>query len=62
MALGTPLRKANTGQQVLYFLAPKIWTKISHSIRNVKTTASLANTLTKDVLRNKPFKQSRLFS
>ena len=62
MALDTPLRKANTGQQVLSFLAPKIWTKISHSIRNVKTTASLTNTLTEDVLRNKPFKQSRLFS
>ena len=30
----------NKGQQALSFLSSKIWTKISYSTKNVKTTAS----------------------
>ena len=40
MALNIPLRKTNTRQQALSFHGPKIWTKIGHNMKNIKTTAS----------------------
>ena len=50
MALDIPLRKTNTGQRALSFLGSKIWTKISHSTKNVKITASLTHTLKREIL------------
>ena len=35
MPLDMPLRKTNTGQKSLFFLGPKIWSKIDPSIKNV---------------------------
>ena len=35
------LRKTNTRKQALSPLGPKIWTKIGHNYKIVKTTASL---------------------
>ena len=49
MALDILLRKTNTGQQSLSFLGPKIWTKISHSTKNVKTTVSFTNALEREM-------------
>ena len=49
MALDLPLRKTSAGQQALSFLEPKIWTKINHSTKNVKTTASFTHTLKREV-------------
>ena len=43
-------QKTNTGQQVLYFSGPKIWTKISRSTKNVKTTASFNYVLKREIL------------
>ena len=40
-ALDMTLRKTNTRKQALSPLGPKIWTKIGHNYKNVKTTASL---------------------
>ena len=51
MLLFIPLRKTNTGQQAISFLGPKMWTKISRSSKNVKTTASLTLTLKGETLR-----------
>ena len=48
-ALDIP-QKTNTGQQVLYFSRRKIWTKISHSTKNVKTTASFNYVLKREIL------------
>ena len=49
MALDMPLRKINTGQQALSFLGPKIWTKISHGTKNVRTTASFTHALKREI-------------
>ena len=38
MTLDLPLRKINAGQQALSFLGPKMWTKVSHSSKNVFRT------------------------
>ena len=40
MTLDIPLRKTNTGQKSLSFLGPKIWFKISPSIKNARTSFS----------------------
>ena len=50
MVLDIPLGKANAGQQALSFLGTKIWTRISHSTKNVKTMASFTHTLKGQVL------------
>ena len=50
MALDIPLIKSSEGQQALSFLGPKIWTKIIHSTKNVKTTASFTHALKREVL------------
>ena len=50
MLLDIRLRKTNTEQQALYFLGPKILTKISHSTNNVKTTVSFAYALKREIL------------
>ena len=39
MVLDITQRKTNTRHQAVFFLEPKVWTKISHSAKNVKTTA-----------------------
>ena len=51
MTLDIPLRKTNTGEQALSFLETKIWTTISHSTKNVKTTVSFPHTLKRENLR-----------
>ena len=38
MTLVIPLRKTNTGQEAVFFLGLKIWTRISHNIKNIKIT------------------------
>ena len=50
MLLDIRLRKINTEQQALYFLGPKILTKISHSTKNVKTTVSFTYALKREIL------------
>ena len=50
MALDVPLCKTSKWQQTFSFLRPKIWTNISHSTKNVKTTASFAHALNRKVL------------
>ena len=47
MALDIRLQKTNTGQKSLSFLAPKIWSKISSSIKNFRTSSSLCMLLRK---------------
>ena len=53
MALYIPLRKINTGQQVVSFLGPKIWTKVSQSTKNAKTAASFTHALKREILNIK---------
>ena len=50
MALDIPLQKANTGQKSLYFLGPKIWSKIKPSIKNVKALSSFMHAHKKNIL------------
>ena len=50
VASDIPLRETNTTKQALSFLGPKIWTKISYSIKNVKTTASFIHRLKREIL------------
>ena len=50
MASYIPLRTTNLAKQALYFLGPKIWTKISHNIKNVKTTASFTHAQNREIL------------
>ena len=45
MACDISIRKAMTSQQALSFQGSKIWTKISHGTKNVKTTASFTHAL-----------------
>ena len=52
MPLDLPLFKPSTREQALSFLEPKIWTKISHSHKNVKTTTSFTRTLKGESLKN----------
>ena len=49
MVLDLPLRKTNTGQQTS-FLGPKIWTKISHRTKTVKTTVSFTLSVKREIL------------
>ena len=48
----TRLQKANTGKQAFSFLGSKILTKINHSTKNVKPTASFRHTLKIEILAN----------
>ena len=50
MALDIPLRKTNTGQKSLSFLGSKIWSKISPSIKDVRTSSSFMHTIRKNIL------------
>ena len=50
MALDILLQRTITGQEALFFLGPKIWTKITHSTKNVKTTASFTHALKREIL------------
>ena len=50
MATDIPLRKANTGQESLSFLGPKIWSKIGPSIKNVRTLSSFMHAIKKNIL------------
>ena len=50
MALDILLQRTITGQEVLFFLGPKIWTKITHITKNVKTTASFTHALKREIL------------
>ena len=52
MIMDQPLRKRNTGQQALSFLGRKLWIKISHSTKNVKTMASFTHALKREILGN----------
>ena len=56
MAFDLPLWKINTGQQVLSFLEPKIWTKFSNSTRNAKT--GFLHTYSKEILSWRNFKKT----
>ena len=47
MALDITLRKTNTGQKVLSFLEPKLWSEINPSIKIVKTLSSFMHVLEK---------------
>ena len=38
MTLVIPLRKTNTGQELVFFLGLKICTRISRNIKNIKIT------------------------
>ena len=49
MTLDIFLRETKTGLQCLSFLGPKIWTKICHSTKNVKTTISFTNALKREM-------------
>ena len=48
MAFDVPQQKTNTEQQALTFLWPKIWAKISHNTKNVKTVACFPNALERE--------------
>ena len=50
MALGILLQKTNTGQKSLSFLGPKTWSKISPTIKNVKTSSSFMHAIKKNIL------------
>ena len=50
MALDIPLRKTNTGRKSLYFLGPKIWSKIDPSIKNVRSRSSFMYAIKKYIL------------
>ena len=50
VALDIPLRKANTGRKSLFFLGPKIWSKIDPSIKNVRTSSSFMYAIKKNIL------------
>ena len=50
MALDIPLQKKNTGQNSLAFMGPKIWSKISPSIKNVRTLSSFMHAIKKNIL------------
>ena len=50
MPLDKPLQKTNTGKKSLSFLEPKIWSKISHSIKNVRTLSSFMHAIKKNIL------------
>ena len=52
MGLGIPLRKTNTGQQALSFLGPKMWIKISHCTKNVKTAVFFIQNIKRGILSN----------
>ena len=45
-------KKTNTGKQAFSFLGSKILTKINHSTKNVKPTASFRHTLKIEILAN----------
>ena len=49
MAFDIPLQKTNTEQQALTFLWPKIWAKISHNTKSVKTMACFPNALEREI-------------
>ena len=50
LALDIPLRKSNTGQNSLSSLGPKIWSKISPSIKNARTSSSFMHAIKKNNL------------
>ena len=50
MTLDIPLRKTNTGQKSLFFLGPKIWSKIGPSINNVRTSSFFIHAIKKNIL------------
>ena len=50
ITLYIPLQKTNTGKQALSFLGQKILTKINHSTKTVKPTASFRQTLKRGIL------------
>ena len=50
--MNTRLQKTNTGKQAFSFLGSKILTKINHSTKNVKPTASFRHTLKIEILAN----------
>ena len=43
-----PPRKTNTWKQAVF--GPKIWTKISHSTKNVNAIASFKHTIKREIL------------
>ena len=43
------LRKTNTGQKILSFLGPKIWSKIGPNIKNLRTLSSFMHAIKKDI-------------
>ena len=53
MAFDISLWKTKTGQEALSFLGIKIWTKITHSTKNVKTTAFFSHGLKREILSNR---------
>ena len=48
MALDISLQKTNTGQKSLSFLGPKIWSKISPGIKNVRTLSCFMHAVKKN--------------
>ena len=50
MALDIPLWKTNTGEKSLYFLGPKIWSKIGPSIKIIRTLSSFTHAIKKNIL------------
>ena len=50
MALDIPLQKINIGQKSLFFLGPKILSKIGPSIKNVRTLSSFMHAIKKYIL------------
>ena len=61
MTLVIPLRKTNTGQEAVFFLGLKIWTRISHSINNIKITIVYYDAFLTHTQKRK-FKQATLNS